>query len=35
MKRRKKRKSKITKLLKEHGCEVISTDKEENFFEII
>lgn len=25
--------SKITKLLKEHGCKVISTDKEENFFE--
>ena len=27
--------SKITKLLKEHGCKVISTDKEENFFEYI
>ena len=28
-------KSEITRLLKEHGCEVISTDKEENFFEYI
>ena len=27
--------SKITKLLEEHGCKVISTDKEENFFEHI
>ena len=27
--------SEITRLLKEHGCEVISTDKEENFFEYI
>ena len=26
-------KSEITRLLKEHGCNVISTDKEENFFE--
>lgn len=26
-------KSEITRLLKEHGCKVISTDKEENFFE--
>lgn len=25
--------SKITELLKAHGCKVISTDKEENFFE--
>ena len=25
--------SKITKLLKKHGCTVISTDKKENFFE--
>lgn len=25
--------SKITELLKKHGCKVISTDKEENFFE--
>lgn len=25
--------SKITRLLKKHGCNVISTDKEENFFE--
>lgn len=28
-------KSEITRLLKEHGCNVISTDKEENFFEYI
>lgn len=28
-------KSEITRLLKEHGCKVISTDKEENFFEYI
>lgn len=28
-------KSKITKLLKEHGCKVISTDKEENFFKYV
>lgn len=28
-------KSEITRLLKEHGCEVISTDKEENFFDYI
>lgn len=28
-------KSEITRLLKEHGCEVISTDKEENFFEYV
>lgn len=27
--------SKITKLLKEHGCKVISTDKEENFFKYV
>lgn len=26
-------KSEITRLLKEHGCKVISTDKEENFFQ--
>lgn len=26
-------KSKITEALKKHGCKVISTDKEENFFE--
>lgn len=26
-------KSEITRLLKEHGCKVISTDKEENFLE--
>lgn len=28
-------KSEITRLLKEHGCNVISTDKEENFFEYV
>ncbi len=28
-------KSEITRLLKEHGCKVISTDKKENFFEYI
>lgn len=28
-------KSEITRLLKKHGCKVISTDKEENFFEYI
>lgn len=28
-------KSEITRLLKNHGCEVISTDKKENFFEYI
>ncbi len=28
-------KSEITRLLKEHGCKVISTDIEENFFEYI
>lgn len=27
--------SEITRLLKEHGCKVISSDKEENFFEYI
>lgn len=27
--------SKITELLKKHGCNVISTDKEENFFEYV
>ena len=27
--------SQITKLLKKHGCKVISTDKEENFFEYV
>lgn len=28
-------KSEITRLLKEHGCKVISTDKKENFFEYV
>lgn len=28
-------KSEITRLLKEHGCKVISTDKEENFFDYV
>ena len=28
-------KSEITRLLKEHGCDVISTDKKENFFKHI
>ena len=27
--------SKITKLLKEHGCKVISTDKEDDFFKYV